>query len=575
MLVYGDRSEAVAPRKGLRALTATLKAAEETQPGPGRHDLLVSAFLQAAGLAQGLADAEFEAKGYDDLSASQEAAMTLLLALARKVASSAWTNFANSGPPIALELMGLALQPAPDAIRVKEAEGYAFYGVYPEAYLRAAVQHSWSAPPLVIGLRSIGLGLAALVGAAAAAKTVISLRPVGHPFQRELKLSEALKQLLAAHEGPFAIVDEGPGLSGSSFGATADLLEGLGVARDRIVFLPSHDGPPGDQASKAHRDRWVQAQRSVVTFQELSTEEPLETWFADLTGEIEHVEDLSGGAWREASGLAPGAWPPAFAGQERLKFRLHAASGRWLAKFAGLGVTGEAKLDRARALHRAGFSPEPLALRRGFLIERWETGLAGPRVDRPTLVSHLGSYLGFRASAFPADPAAGGDTAQLAEMVRVNAGELLSGGAADELAARFQELADVAPARMVHVDGRLHAWEWLVSPDGLLLKTDALDHSQAHDLVGAQDIAWDVAGAALEFDLLPEEVEVVCKGIEAVSGQRVDEQRLAACEIAYPAFQAGYWRFAEQASSGLERDRIRAHATRYVDALAALAGEDA
>ena len=38
MLVYGDRAEVVAPRKGLRALTATLKQAEETPAGPARHD---------------------------------------------------------------------------------------------------------------------------------------------------------------------------------------------------------------------------------------------------------------------------------------------------------------------------------------------------------------------------------------------------------------------------------------------------------------------------------------------------------------------------------------------------------
>ena len=37
--------------------------------------------------------------------------------------------------------------------------------------------------------------------------------------------------------------------------------------------------------------------------------------------------------------------------------------------------------------------------------------------------------------------------------------------------------------------------------DPTLLKTDALDHSEGHDLIGCQDIAWDVVGAATELEL--------------------------------------------------------------------------
>ncbi|RAK52806.1 hypothetical protein [Phenylobacterium deserti] len=567
MLVYGDRARRLAPRKALRALTATLKTAEEAGAGVARHDLLTDAFVQASGLMQGFADAEFDQRGFDDLSPMQEACANLLLALAKKLAASAWSGYASSGPPIALELMAVALQPAPDAISVKTPEGYAFYASYPEGFLKAAIEHRWDSPPLVIGLRSIGTGLAALVAAAANAKTFYTLRPTGEPFRRRMQASEALRQLFASHAGPFAIVDEGPGLSGSSFGATADLLEELGVSPERIVFLPSHPGDLGPEASPQHRARWAAAQRPVATFRDLQVDEPLEQWFADLMPPIDRIEDLSGGAWRKD--LRTDAWPPANPAQERLKFRLTTATGAWLAKFAGLGAIGQGKFERAQALHRAGFSPEPLALRRGFLLERWEPGEIGVGPDRQEFVEHLGRYLGFRASAFPADPEQGARLDELAEMARVNAGELLGTHTAEALEPRLAWPEDVA--RPVHIDGRLHSWEWRISPDGLLLKTDALDHSEAHDLLGCQDIAWDVAGAAVEFDLTDEEVQRVCAGVEAVSGFAVDPRLLAFFALCYPAFQAGLWRFAAGSAGADEQPRISAHAARYAERLTALA----
>jgi hypothetical protein len=570
MLVYGDRRRTQRPRTILRALTASLRAAEAAPHGLARHDLLTSAFVEAAGLAQGLADAEFEAKGFDEPTPAHDTAMALLLALARKLAASWASGFAAAGPPVAPELMALALMGLPETVSIRTPEGYAFYALYPEAYLKAAASHPWRTPPLVIGLRSIGLGLAALVGAVTNARTIISLRPSGDPFRRELRISEGLRNALAAHDGPFAIVDEGPGLSGSSFGAVADLLEDLGVAAERIVFLPGHAGDLGPQASDRHRERWACAVRPTASFADLTADVPLEDWFTDLTGPISAAEDLSGGAWRGA--LPPQAWPPVHAGQERLKFRLHTASGVWLAKFAGLGDIGEQKLARAQALHKAGYTPEPLALRRGFLLERWEPGAPGALGDRQAVVDHLARYLGFRAAAFPAEAEEGADLTALVEMARVNVGERLGAETGQAIAARLaiHDLTQIQ-ARAVHVDGRLHAWEWLRTPDGLLLKTDAVDHSEAHDLVGCQDIAWDIAGAVTEFNLDAEETARLCERIEAVAGRRLDPALLQIMKVCYPAFQAGLWRFAEDAASDEERPRIATHAARYAGRLADLA----
>src|SRR5690606_21087948 len=121
-------------------------------------------------------------------------------------------------------------------------------------------------------------------------------------------------------------------------------------------------------------------------------------------------------------------------------------------------------------------------------------------VDRRALLQTLCAYLRFRARAFPASPAEATPVRDLAEMARCNALALLGAGAEPRIAALLGPLAEVIPAP-VHVDARLHPSEWLVSPQGDLVKTDAIDHSTDHFLVGAQDIAWDIAGAAVEFDL--------------------------------------------------------------------------
>jgi hypothetical protein len=564
MWVYGDRTRTVKPRQALRALTAALREAESAMSGPERHDRLTSAFLQAGELAQGIADAEFEARGEDAPSPAQDAAMGLLYALARKLAASAWSGFTTIGPPTSAELMALALSPMPDDIEVKTPEGYAFYAVYPEAYLKAAAERPWEAPPLVIGVRSIGTGLAALVAAVTGATRMVTVRPTGHPFHRQVRVSEVIRAALASHAGPFAIVDEGPGLSGSSFMAVADLLADLGVEPERVTFLPSHSDEPGAQASAEHRARWRAASRRPAMLDDLVAEEPLAGWFEDLTGPIERIEDLSGGAWARGKDDLP-----VNAGMERRKFRLSGPRGVWLAKFAGLGEIGEAKFARARTLGRAGATPEPLALRRGFLLERWVEGEHGPNHERAALIEHVGRYLGLRALAFPAEAADGASLEDLAVMARVNAAELLGDAAAGRLPAPPMGAAP----RAIHMDGRLHRWEWLTTPDGRLIKTDALDHSAAHDLVGCQDVAWDIAGARIEFELDAAETAQLRETVARVCDRPVDEALLAFYAAAYPAFQAGLWTVARDAAAPGRRPVIEAQIARYRDALSVLAND--
>ena len=100
----------------------------------------------------------------------------------------------------------------------------------------------------VIGIRSIGTGLAAIVAAALGAKRPFTVRPVGHPFSRELRIGDGLKeQLLADPHASFAIVDEGPGLSGSSFAAV------IGWLRDNDVAPAASTSSPAMAANRARK----------------------------------------------------------------------------------------------------------------------------------------------------------------------------------------------------------------------------------------------------------------------------------------------------------------------------------
>lgn len=538
MWVYGDRTRRVVPAALLAEVEADLAAGDR-----------VSALIGLGQLAQGVADAAFEARGYDGRSPPVDRIMAALTRL------SPHAHPLESGDPgVFAPFPHTALLAWPDPVEVRIPEGYAFYALHPALYTAAAAR----LPPgdhRVIGIRSIGTSLSAVVAGALGAPPPVTVRPTGQPFDRRLRLCPKLETEWAAHPGPFVVIDEGPGLSGSSFGAVADALERLGVTPDRIRFLPGHDGDLGPQTSPAHRARWAAAARPSARFDEVIRPELAAAAAAMLGPAVAPLQDISGGAWRDLHPFPKS--PPVNAGQERRKLLHRTAEGAWLLKFAGLGRIGRAKLDRARALHAAGFTPEPAGVAHGFLVERW---LAGARPARPTL-DRLAAYLQFRADHLPADPDAGAPLADLLEMTRANAAEAL-GPAAGEAVARLAPPdlpALEARVRRVHIDGRLHPWEWLAGPDRRVLKTDALDHSEAHDLIGAQDIAWDIAGAEAELDLTPAETERLRAHLDRPTAL------LALLRPAYLAFQLGLWTLAAEAQAGWpeEAARTRAQADLY------------
>jgi hypothetical protein len=155
--------------------------------------------------------------------------------------------------------------------------------------------------------------------------------------------------------------------------------------------------------------------------------------------------------------------------------------------------------------------------------------------------------------------------------LRVNVAEALGEGPAIALESRVKKLAEAAqPPRPIHIDGRLHHWEWLKLRDGSLLKADAVDHSRQHDLIGCQDAAWDVAGARLEFDLDPAETDALVAEIDERLSGSIDRNLLAVFAACYPAFQLGLWQ-SDAAASAEDARLVAAHAERYRNALLELA----
>jgi len=577
MLVYGDPAHTLHPRVELSDLKRRIDRLDDQPSGLLRHAALAALFIDAAELAQGLADAEFDVAGHDAISPVQDAAMAVVMGLAGALHASWRSSYARSNVQFHAAIDRLAAFELPETVECRRAEGYAFYALYPETYFAAAETLKNSSSLKIIGIRSIGLGLAALIAAATGAEPPFSVRPIGHPFFRSLSLHPSLIERLLSAESParFAIADEGPGLSGSSFSAVIDLLTAHGVAEAGIVLFPSHAGPPGTRASQDQLSRWQKLDRRVGNFDDefIAHADParnLAHWFSDLVGPpLSPLLDLCAGRWRVQPNLQDDPCPPAHLQQEARKYLLRTASGSWLLKFTGLDRVGRDKLAMARALGEAGFVPKALALRHGFIIEPWLEStrrLAPNETDKERLIRHLGSYLGFRARQFPAPPEAGASVGRLVDMLLHNGKQVVD--ATMHIALQdFCRHASAARSsfRRVATDNRLHLWEWRQKDDGRIIKTDALDHAFGHDLIGCQDIAWDVAGASAEFELTTDQCTSLMREVELASGEPVDRRLIEVLQLCYLAFQLGYYTLAADSLSfaAEERERLRGQAEIY------------
>ncbi len=471
-------------------------------------------------------------------------------------------------------LAGLDPAGLPPRVRPRVPEGYVFYSLRPEIYLEAARRFAEEVRPrraVCLGLRSIGTSLSALVAATLAESGCLvaswTLRPRGHPFARELRLSSALERELreAAQDAFVLVVDEGPGLSGSSFTGAARRLIELGVPEERVVLFPSWQPDPERFVSPEARRRWPRHRSYVVSFEDVWVHSGrLARAFSSL-----ELRDVSAGRWRSVLYADPADHPAVHPQHERRKYlslSLESGTPRLeLLKFCGLGEYGRAAQTRMERLFRTGFAPRPGARRHGFVAMDFVHGRPLAACDVcPRLLDTIVRYLAFRAANEDRPGAVPFDS--LIEMMQENVAEGLGPEWREALGALELCRAAVRSGHTIAVDGRMLPHEWLAAGDAYL-KTDGVDHHDDHSFPGHQDVAWDVIGTIVEFDLDPAAERWFVDSCSGRLGDPLLPRRLPFYRAAYLGYRLGYCTLAAQSLASPDGERFRQLCERYAAAL--------
>jgi hypothetical protein len=583
MLVYRAQRRQDEPARLLAAIRDGLA---HLAPGhAGVHDRVVRLLIALGELEAGVADS---------LHAEADAPHPVTAALRRASVAAGhllWHSWRHGqhetlsawAARVRGALAALEAATLPRTVVTSVPEGYAYYGLFPETYLCAAVRCARALRmerAVCVGIRSIGTSLSAVVSAALEELGIqvlsLTVRPRGHPFDRRLRLAPALEALLRDHAAePFLVVDEGPGLSGSSFAGTARALSELGVSDDRIVLLPSWRTDGHSLRSEDARTRWHRHRQFAATFEEVWVETGR---LADLAP-ASSLSDLSAGKWRPLL-LHQAHYPAVQRQHERRKLLArHPSGGRaeqpdLLLRFAGLGARGDARLRRAHALADAGFTPAVLGLGHGFLIQEFPAGAPGwaGQGCADELAGTMARYLAHLRRCHPAAVDAAPD---LRELLVTNVTEGLGEAAAERLAVRFPPAGAPPQEPPTALDGRMLPHEWVRTGRGFF-KADAVDHHDDHFYPGPQDIAWDVAGTCLEFGLVGDARRGFLARYIRESGDAAITHRLPYHAVAYLAFRLGYVSVAAE-SLGDDPDaaRFRGETVRYRALLAAELRSDA
>jgi hypothetical protein len=435
----------------------------------------------------------------------------------------------------------------PRELSLRRPEGYAYYALSPQAYVEAAGAHQErSLAVAVIGVRSIGTSLSAALLASLRARGAraerITVRPGGHAWDRHLEPDAAFSEFVARWRGAhFLIVDEGPGLSGSTFLAVAEALERAAVPRECIELLASHAPDPNRLLAKDAAQRWSRYRVSV----------------ASALPTAPGSTDWSGGAWRAALYTSESEWPTAEAAFERHKYR---GPGSDLIKFIGHAPYGDAPLSRGQLLAGAGFCPELRPHGLGYVAQRWVEGcpMRAPIADARH-VRRLLDYLVFRSRECRVQEV---DVVELQRMLQVNVAEALGWELPSELRLEVE--------RPVCADARLGAEEWIETARGELIKVDACDHGDDHSFPGPCDSAWDIAGAITEWQLEDATARELCIEYRRQTGDDV-ARRLAPYLLAYTAARLGRVQMAALQAEAAEQPRLARLRAKLLTSLARLA----
>jgi hypothetical protein len=540
MIIYRDSRSRVNPRQLLLHLLS--RVTQLAAGSDASHDEIVDIIIDLGTLETGVSDALFgEADSVHPLAHSLRAASIAAGHLLWYSWHDQRQETTDALSRLASALGRVGAYDLPSSIQTSVAEGYAYYGVFPEMYLEAAKEYAGTLQPgtaVCLGLRSIGTSLSAVVAAALEKLGWLvsswTLRPRGHPFSRRPVLTTELTEALRANrQAQFLIVDEGPGISGSSFSGTAEVLESLGVSDDHIVLLPSWSTDGSQLRSAAAHDRWPRHRRITVEFEKV--------WID--SGRLAqafpgHLTDISAGSWRSMLYRSEDCYPAVQPQHERRKYLVRRNGTEelpLLLKFAGLGKRTVPRLGRAERLAEAGFTTAPVELRHGFVSLPYRAGFPCAAGEVPvTLLDRIAEYLAYLSvEERVADPTSDGI---LDDMVRTN----LTEGWTEAVIPSFEHLLSGSwTERPVRLDARMQPYEWLRTEGGYI-KTDAFDHHDDHFLPGCQDIAWDLAGASVEMELDRGSRQFVMEQYQRLSGDWSIAERLPYYTMAYLAYRLGY-----------------------------------
>lgn len=496
---------------------------------------VLSALLQAGELECTLADSGADTGDFEVVTDSLAAALV------------------DSRTIPSLRLLGILKRMAvPSRLAVSTPEGFAFYGLHPLAFSDAVgslsiVSHS----VVVVGIRSIGTTLSAIATAALRRRRIqaarATVRPVGHPYNRHTEFSPATLQLVRreiARDGMFLVVDEGPGLSGSSFLSVGEALVRAGVPQEKITFICTH-APEADRlCAENAASRWRRFQSIVVPFFPRRPQ-GAEVW-------------IGGGEWRRYLLSSRARWPPSWLTHERLKYLGRQGMEPRFYKFAGFGSYGEQAFQREDEVALADYGPVPRSETDGYVSFPYIEGRPMAADDLTEgVISRLAAYCAFRARAFPDETA---DVAALQRMAEHNLEELGLEGA-----------ANLRLECAVVVDARMQPHEWLLTGSGQMMKTDSGSHGDDHFFPAATDVAWDLAGAIVEWQMNAAQIATFLEMYRRASGDS-PQSRITDYITAYTVFRCAYCTMAANAMLGTdEQPRMQSSADIYSSALAQFA----
>jgi hypothetical protein len=437
-------------------------------------------------------------------------------------------------------LLSLAI---PEHLECSPPEGFCFYALHPIDFANFPV--SSRLPACVIGIRSIGTTLSAVLAArfknTGAWTRRFTVRPTGHPYERELAFTSDQIRIVAEADSrgaEFFIADEGPGLSGSSFLSVGEALADAGIARNRIAFIGSVEPHMEKLVAPHAAARW----RSFNWYRIPSIERPPE----------EAKICLSAGGWRDRVFAGTNDWPGVWTQLEPQKFL--SASGDEFYKFIGHGHYGQSVRGRYEHLANAGFGPTVRSVENGFATFPVITGRFCRKSDisRATIY-RLASYCAFRAremGSMCCEP-------KLRESVRFNLAQELGTDCGLTL----------ETVKLVIPDANMFPYEWIATEDGTILKLDGAMHGENHFFPGPVDIAWDLAATIVEWEMSPEAAATFLDAYASLSKDAA-QGRIHDYLLAYLAFRTSYLAMAAAAMAGTpEEPRLRRDLQKYREKL--------